>query len=314
MKYDNSLEALIRPGSADHYFQFDQTPAVYLSSHQFEITNACLLAELCRLIYRTDQSIYCGDQKISFINTILNQIQIQWIDCFKNETNSVYSWLLQLTTFDTEINKSRDCLLLIFRGTNGFDNWKLNANAMQTQHPVKGNVHTGFMEAFNQIKQQISNSDDLKKQPVILAGHSLGAALAVLTKSIFENELTIDSCYTFGSPKVGNAVFSQSIKQDNIYRIINRNDAVTMLPFDFLTYEYHHVGQSHYFTGDGHYIDFLDEQIRSMQQNDLPNVKQINNIDGFLSIFKNLERDIPTYLSDHAPINYLVRLNQQRQS
>lgn len=314
MKYDNSIEALIKPGSSDHFFQFKTFPHLYLNSQQFETTNACLLAELSRLIYRDDQSIYSGIERISFIETILKTVNIQWLDCFQNDEHSVYAWLLKTTAYDVRKKQKVDCLLLIFRGSNSLDNWKLNANAKLIKYKDNGNVHKGFLKALESIKDQLIHSVDLTKHPIILAGHSLGAALATLTLAEFNNRFLIESCYTFGSPKIGDRKFIESFDTKNIYRIINRNDVITMLPFDFLNSQYLHVGESHYFTEEKHYIGYLEDNISSMQQKDLPNLKKLNSIEGFLQMFKNLERDIPTYLSDHAPINYLARLNQQFES
>ncbi len=314
MKYDNSLDALIKPGSSDHFFQFETFPHLYLNSHQFETSNACLLAELCRLIYRNDQSIYSGSEKISFLNTVLKSVNIEWLDCFQNDEHSVYAWLLKTSAYDIQKKQTVDCLILIFRGSNSIDNWKLNANAKLTSHHTQGNVHQGFLKAFESIKKLLDKSDDLHKLPIIVAGHSLGAALALLTMAEFQTHFSFDSCYSFGSPKIGDRSFIETLESNDIYRIINRNDIITMLPFDFLNSQYQHVGESHYFTEEKHFIGYLEDSIFSMQQDDLPNIKKINSIEGFLLMFKNLERDIPTYLSDHAPINYLVRLNKQFES
>ncbi len=309
MKFDNSWEALTKPGSDDHYFQFEKQPEFILSSGKFEISNACLLAELCRLIYRIDQVMYCNHQKISFLDALLDAADIQWLDCFKNEKTASYAWLLKKTAYDVEKNTQRDCLILIFRGTNGIDNWKLNANAVQKKHAKTGNVHSGFYDAYLSIEEQLKRNEDLKKLPVILAGHSLGAALSILTISSLSNSLNVEACYTFGSPKIGDLEFCNSVPNKKIYRVINRNDIVTMLPFDFLNNTYKHCGESHYFTADKHHIDQSEKEILNMQQNDLPDIKQVKNINSFLKIIKSFERDIPSYLSDHAPVNYLVRLN-----
>ena len=310
MQYDHSLEALIKPGNADHFFQFDRLPPVYINSNQFETATACLLIELCRLIYRNDQIIHCGNDKISFIQTILNKVHIELVDCFKDDQHAVYSWLLKINALDVISGKSSECLLLIFRGSNGFDNWRLNTDAAQISHHHHGKVHRGFYSAFQSIETKLKRSDLLQQYPLILAGHSLGAALALLTNSELGKNITIDSCYTFGSPKIGDETFTNSLTDEQIYRVVYRNDIVTMLPFDFLTTQYCHVGESHFFTNQKHFVSFKDNEILEMQQQDLNKLKDVNSLDKFLFVIKNLEKDIPTYLSDHAPVNYLTRLKQ----
>lgn len=310
MKFDTSWEALTSPGSADHFFQFKEPLTLKISSSEFELDNALVLAELCRLIYRKDDVVYCSDKNISLISTLLQQANFEWIDCFKNEELATCSWLLKTRAFDKQNNK-RECLVLIFRGTNGFDNWKLNAKALHTDYEHGGSVHNGFYEAFQSIEDQILNSDDIKKLPVILAGHSLGGAIATLTMAaLHEQNRLIDSCYTFGSPKVGDQTFSDRFKELNLYRLINRNDIVTMLPFNFLNNRYVHAGKSHYFGDNDYIIGKSDTEIETLQNEELPKLKEIQSLDGFLNLFKSLENDVPSFLSDHAPINYLGCLDK----
>ncbi len=310
MNFDTSWEALTSPGTANHYFQFPKQPSLIISSSEFELDNALILAELCRMIYREDDVAYCAGKNISLISALLQQVNIEWIDCFKNDELATCSWLLKTHAIDKQNQNNRDCLILIFRGTNGFDNWKLNAKALHTDHEHGGSVHNGFYEAFRSIEDQILNSDDLKKLPVFLAGHSLGGAIATLTTAtLIQHKRMIDSCYTFGSPKVGDQEFSDQFEGQNLYRLINRNDIVTMLPFDFLNTHYVHAGESYYFTGEEYSIGKSDSEIESIQNSELPSLKQVKSLDSFLNLFKSLENDVPSFLSDHAPINYLGRID-----
>lgn len=103
-------------------------------------------------------------------------------------------------------------------------------------------------------------------QDVVIAGHSLGAALATLTAAHIAGtfpHLPI-RYYAFGSPRVGDATFADRLKAStNIkcYRISNSEDRVPTLPWSNLLvqavlrsraleerYTWTHVGRPLYFT------------------------------------------------------------------
>jgi predicted lipase len=90
------------------------------------------------------------------------------------------------------------------------------------------------------------------RRPTIVAGHSLGAALATLF--VMENDarrkFDINSLCTFASPRVGNLQFVHLFNQLPIisWRIVNKKDVVPKLPPRipiFLDYE--HVNDEHQF-------------------------------------------------------------------
>lgn len=79
-------------------------------------------------------------------------------------------------------------------------------------------------------------------EPIVLAGHSLGGATALLYADYTDYD--IDYILTFGAPKVGNTAFARRI--DTSYRHIRyekTNDAITYYPLLFLA----HSGVPAYF-------------------------------------------------------------------
>ncbi|WP_338184672.1 lipase family protein [Thalassospira tepidiphila] len=95
----------------------------------------------------------------------------------------------------------------------------------------KVKVHSGFWEAFRHIREDIVECLELeenRKLPVYIAGHSLGGALAVVATYSLTSD-RIAACYTFGSPRVGNLQFGQSIRPP-VYRVVNSSDIVTRVP------------------------------------------------------------------------------------
>jgi hypothetical protein len=92
-------------------------------------------------------------------------------------------------------------------------------------------VHQGFWKLFSGIEDFVSRLPD----DVIIGGHSLGGALAHLTAFYLSLNKKRCSCYTFGTPRIGNKEFCDVY--DSIvpcsYRIVNTEDTLAWLPLVF---------------------------------------------------------------------------------
>ncbi|OFZ38371.1 MAG: hypothetical protein A2504_10420 [Bdellovibrionales bacterium RIFOXYD12_FULL_39_22] len=100
-----------------------------------------------------------------------------------------------------------------------------------------GKVHNGFQESLDKIWPQIDRyvqtirSD---QKSLWITGHSLGAALATLAGSRYQQKgFLAHGLYTFGSPRVGNVVFKNSLIIPH-HRFVNDNDIVTIVPPNIL--------------------------------------------------------------------------------
>ena len=127
---------------------------------------------------------------------------------------------------------TQNYLALAFRGTEAtnFGDIKTDVKFAITKCPSGGGVHSGFNEAFNLVKDHIQrdlNSPENKNKPLIITGHSLGGALAMIATKRLRYDIA--ACYTFGSPRVGNDEWFGGIKTP-VYRVVNAVDCVTMLP------------------------------------------------------------------------------------
>lgn len=162
-------------------------------------------------------------------------------------------WFNLIKTFNKNgtqafLAKNDEFVVLSFRGTQP-DKWEdirtdLRALKLKT---VDGKVHVGFKNAFDDVKDAITEElrKHLGEMPLYITGHSLGAALATVAVQEIEEEFNdqVAACYTFGSPRVGDGKYEKSIKVP-FYRIVNTIDIVTMIPFLLGTFV--HVGDPRY--------------------------------------------------------------------
>jgi hypothetical protein len=147
-----------------------------------------------------------------------------------------------------------DMIAVVFRGTQDELDWRTNVNASWIVLQGGVRVHTGFFQAYWPIRETlfatVQRWVEDRPRPVYVTGHSLGAALATMATAELanhDNALVRDSiaaCYTFGSPRVGDATFDQFVKVP-LYRVANGIDIVPTVPLALMGYR--HVGDIRYF-------------------------------------------------------------------
>jgi pimeloyl-ACP methyl ester carboxylesterase len=155
-----------------------------------------------------------------------------------------------------------------------------------------GRVHEGFRDAFRAIWPQIESWLKEHSGALNFTGHSLGAALATLAAGMSPASRLI----TFGSPRVGDTDFVETLRGVEIARYVDCCDIVCQVPPE-------HVGFAH--SGGRRYIDrsgavqtnvsdgfMLEDQMQARGEYILEHAWRLGNV---------AVRD----LADHAPINYV---------
>lgn len=155
---------------------------------------------------------------------------------------------------DTQVFLQRDAggaVIICFPGTASRRDWQTDAQIRKTVWRA-GRVHRGFAHALDSVLDDIT----AQLQPedrIIVAGHSLGGALAMLcADELARRGERIAGVFTFGQPRVGNWSFASAYNaqlHDQTWRIVNAGDPVAKVPFVFGSYK--HAGTEVYLRRDG---------------------------------------------------------------
>lgn len=188
-----------------------------------------------------------GDRVNRTKNAIQNQVK--QVVKLKQQISVYYGFLLTSPTLN----------LLMFRGTQRQLEWLEDVLAIQDTyvHPVNGTaigkVHSGIYNFYSKklaqsVREAVKTLDS--KKPLVISGHSLGAALATfaaidlaLVLPEFQPRLQV---YTYAGPRLGNKAFVEAHSQllPNHYRVANLADMIPMLPLSkLLTDDFVHVGE-----------------------------------------------------------------------
>jgi pimeloyl-ACP methyl ester carboxylesterase len=110
-----------------------------------------------------------------------------------------------------------------------------------------GPVHRGFDRAFDAVSDQVTLAlAERGTEPLLITGHSMGGALAVVAADhcLAENGVRATAIYTFGMPRVGDEDFAaryNDILGATTYRLVHGDDIVATVPPSRLGFR--HVGR-----------------------------------------------------------------------
>ncbi len=144
-------------------------------------------------------------------------------------------------------------LVVAFRGTDDTRDVLYDADFSTESGELGTRVHRGFRRALDAVWDDIRPIILASDKKVLVTGHSLGGALAILlTARLLALGHRVDAVVTLGQPRVGKGGFSRQMNfrmQSRIFRIINYVDPVTRVPLALQGFR--HPGRRWYFDSDG---------------------------------------------------------------
>jgi triacylglycerol lipase len=152
---------------------------------------------------------------------------------------------LSLTRTRGVIAEGHGACLLAFAGTDPLvpANWFTDFDITVTP----GAIHRGFETAAAAVWQPVLAALAARReQPVLLAGHSLGAAIAAVTadRVLAEANVRASAVYGFGMPRIGDADFAARYNDTlgaTTFRLMHGDDIVATVPPSVLGFR--HVGR-----------------------------------------------------------------------
>jgi len=145
-----------------------------------------------------------------------------------------------------------------------------------------GPVHRGFDRAFDAVSDQVTLAlAERGVEPLLITGHSMGGALAVIAADhcLTEKKLRATAVYAFGMPRVGDEDFAVRYNDTlgaTTYRLVHGDDIVATVPPS--RFGFRHVGRlihcarGSHFAPDQPTSEFSDEPqfggslVRGLQQ------------------------------------------------
>lgn len=280
---------LLYPGKAEDYFlRFGQNkfPPFEPNATGYSRANALWLMELSRLVYRHDKEENSPPPQPTR-DSFLDSAGFKLVRFFQHKSEDIDTQAM-LAKFS-----QLDYAVLAFRGTEqntgdfktDLKVWKDFIAALESAtRPSDENtihMHQGFVDALNSVWGDIETELATLKCPVFYTGHSLGAALATLAAA----KRPPKAVYTFGSPRVGNKAFANSLTDTLIYRVVDDEDIVTAVPPEEILgvrTGFVHVGTEHLLREKSSAFTWLKHLMPP-----------------------------PKPLADHAPVNYVDRLYKE---
>jgi triacylglycerol lipase len=294
--------------------EFAAMPDFDAQTTRFSAKNALLLARLSAAAYSDEaeaESITIGELMFT---------AFRWIDLSKHFNEDVFAIAAGCAEF----------AVIAFRGTKDVKNWMSDLYATPVSFPWLfesgpdvGDIHAGFGHATRDAWGEITSAmeavlpppgvaADIKglsttTQPTLwLTGHSLGAALAVLTGAAFSmwapaTMRPVNGLYTFGQPRVGLYRFCgnyDNLLNNRTFRFVNKEDLVPRVPFR--GWDYSDIGKMIHFTSSGEpklespeWTNFLSRTLQSLRD--------------FESIIGNIHTDV----GDHSMDGYQQLVQSQ---
>ncbi|XP_010666607.2 triacylglycerol lipase OBL1 [Beta vulgaris subsp. vulgaris] len=251
------------------------------------------------------------ENKAVIRTAVTDHWKMEFVD-FYNFYNEYQRKLTTQAFIFRERNADGDRIIVAFRGTSPFvaDDWSTDFDFSWLKIGGMGKTHMGFMIALGLQKFSREDDDyygdfsgswpkevdqhpqqplayytireklkellgDDKNAKIIVTGHSLGGALAILFPAVlaFHGEVELlnrlEGIYTYGQPRVGDREFGEFMKKNlrehkiKYYRIVYNYDLVTKVPLDDALMTFKHFGKCIVFNSLYHGKVVKEEEERS---------------------------------------------------
>lgn len=148
------------------------------------------------------------------------------------------------------LNDAERVLVIAYRGTDDIDDVFKDCDIPAVPYkcvPDYGHVHEGFQAVYFSIRDCVINTCKQHRElydRIILTGHSLGAALSMLSApDLYYQHFIQPEIVNFAGPRVGKSDFRDKFDKDiqHCYRVVNRWDSVPRVPATWTGFR--HVGK-----------------------------------------------------------------------
>lgn len=132
------------------------------------------------------------------------------------------------------VASSREVVLVSFRGTESTSDWLSNLQVVPQSVAGLGRVHGGFWGQFAALQAELETRlAERQGVPLVITGHSLGGAIALLAAAIWAGQRPVHALYTYGQPAVAQGEASAAIGgalAGRYHRLVNDADIVPRVP------------------------------------------------------------------------------------
>lgn len=184
--------------------------------------------------YSNNIAKFVGQAIVNLSNDVYNGVT--------EKTLTVPQGLTLITTLNTDydtnpiigyiaVDQVNNIQYIIFRGTLTDNEWYQDFQISQTSLTNNIMIHSGFYGLYQQFEPILMKN--LISPNIIIAGHSLGGALASVSGFNIINSGRNAVIYTFGKPRVGNIEYASLMNQsypNSIFRVENDNDLIPTIP------------------------------------------------------------------------------------
>jgi len=280
----------------------------FAPGRDFDMGTARAMIWLCQLAYESD------DPKIA-------RIAARWGLERVTPFAQAASGPLPLSATRGLIGERNGALIVAFTGTDPtvLANVVTDLNVAISPSDLHQGFEDGAAAVWGEIGGRLSRAG-AAGQPIVLTGHSLGAALAAVTaeRALRELGLRPTAIYTYGMPRTGGARFARSYNGNLgavTYRMVYGHDVVTGIPPEALHYA--HVGRRLHCDRNGTFDPARLDPLPGTEDADAPIPLLMAFVDIFAAVTRGplspskrndmlgkLYKLLPPGVADHLPDRY----------